>query len=317
VTPTISVIIPARDAGAFIGRVISAVLSQDTAGAAVEVLVADDGSRDDTPVRAEAAGATVIACTPAGAEGNPAAARNCAAERARGDVLVFLDADCTPHPGWIRAMLARYEEGELCIGGSLALPDGLAPSARCDYYCGWYHVHPKARRGPVLNHPPANIAVERRLFFECGGFDVRPPIHYSHEELRWQAELHRRGYRIYFEPSMTVDHWNRPGWRNLHRRNYRWGFGAIEIKAETGIVRWPFLYERPVVMIMASLLSAPLQAAYVTASWLRTGVFEPLLMFPAILSARLAYSLGLMNGGLAWLRRRSTPEGARARSGWE
>jgi glycosyltransferase involved in cell wall biosynthesis len=315
--PTLSVIIPARNAGAFIETVLAAVLSQDTDGARLEVLVADDGSKDDTAARATAAGATVVPCAPPGGEGNPAAARNRAAECARGQVLLFLDADCTPHAGWIRAMLARYREGERCIGGSMGLPEGLSPSARCDYYTGWYHVHPKARAGPVRNHPPGNIAIERALFFDCGAFDVRHPIAFSHEELRWQAELERRGHRIWFEPAMRVDHWNRPGWGNLHRRNYRWAYGALEIKAETGNVRWPYLYRMPLLLIAASLPLAPLQAAYIAAMWLSAGVVEPVLMLPAIMSARLAYSAGMANGGLRWLRRRRSPETRRVRPRWE
>ena len=199
----------------------------------------------------------------------------------------------------------------------MALPDGLPLSARCDYYCGWYHVHPRVHGGPVRNHPPGNLAVERELFRECGGFDVRHPIAFSHEELRWQAELERRGNRIYFEPSMRTDHWNRPGWRNLHRRNYRWGYGAVEIKSETGIVRWPFLYRRPALLIAASLFLAPLQAVYIITSWLRAGVFEPALISPAILSARFAYSLGMAIGGIRWLRRRDSREELRVRPRWE
>jgi glycosyltransferase involved in cell wall biosynthesis len=315
--PRLSVVIPARDAGPFIETVLSSVFSQDTGGCELEVLVADDGSRDDTVARAAAAGATVVQCSAPGAPGNPAAARNSGSERASGDVLVFLDADCTARNGWLLAMVRRYEAGERCIGGSLALPDGLAPSARCDYYCGWYHVHPRARAGVVRNHPPGNIAIERKLFLECGGFDERHPIAFSHEELRWQAELQRRGHRIYFEPSMAVDHWNRPGWGNLHRRNYRWAYGAIEIKAETGIVRWPFLYRRPILLIAASLLLAPAQALYIVALWVRAGVFEPLWMSPAILSARVAYSVGMATGGLRWLRRRGAPEVGRVRPRWE
>jgi glycosyltransferase involved in cell wall biosynthesis len=314
---TLSVIIPARNAGAFLDEVLAAVLSQETAGCNLEVLVADDGSVDDTALRAAAAGATVVPCAAPGSEGNPAAARNRAAAHARGDILIFLDADRTPAQGWILAMLACHLEGERCIGGSMALPKGLPTSARCDYYCGWYHVHPRAKAGPVRNHPPGNIAVERSLFHECGGFDVRHPIAFSHEELRWQAELERRGHRIWFEPAMKVEHWNRPGWGNLHRRSYRWGYGAIEIKAETGNVRWPSLYRRPALLIAASPVLAPLQAVYVVGLWLRAGVLEPVLMLPAILSARFAYTVGLASGGLRWLARRRSPGADRVRPRWE
>jgi glycosyltransferase involved in cell wall biosynthesis len=314
---SLSVVIPARNVGPFLDRVLEGVLAQDPGQVELELLVADDGSTDDTAARAAAAGARVVPCACPGAEGNPAAARNRAAERARGDVLVFLDSDCVPGPGWLRAMLARLAEGEVCVGGSLNLPRGLPASARCDYYCGWYHVHARAPAGEVLNHPPGNIAVERRLFLECGGFAEHQPLAYSHEELRWQAELQLRGHRIWFEPAMRVDHWNRPGWANLHRRSYRWGYPAIEAKAETGIVRWRFLYEHPGLLVGAAPFLAPAQALYVVACWLRAGVLEPALMLPAIFTAKCAYGVGMSVGGWRWLRRRAAPDVHGARPKWE
>jgi hypothetical protein len=52
-----------------------------------------------------------------------------------------------------------------------------------------------------------------------------------------QAEIRRRGGRILFEPRAIVYHYNRPGFRNLLGRNYRWGYSAIESKAPTGAAR--------------------------------------------------------------------------------
>jgi hypothetical protein len=116
---------------------------------------------------------------------------------------------------------------------------------------------------------------------------------------------------------MRVDHWNRPGWANLHRRSYRWGYPAIEAKAETGIVRWRFLYEHPGLLVGAAPFLAPAQALYVVACWLRAGVLEPALMLPAIFTAKCAYGVGMSVGGWRWLRRRAAPDVHGARPKWE
>ena len=298
----VSVIIPARNEGRTIARLIGVTLSQAPAGWSVEVVVVDDGSTDDTVAVARAAGARVIELGERAGGGNPAVARNRGARAAAGDPLVFLDADCLPAPGWLARLLAAHEAGATIAGGSLDLPSGLEAMARCDYYCGWYHVHSRRAGGDVPNHPPGNLSVRRAAFLATGGFTEQQPIAYAHEELAWQASVRRAGGRIVFEPRAIVHHFNRPGFRNLLRRNYRWGYSAIESKASTGAARMAWVYRYPALLVVASLPIAAGSAAYITWCWLRAGVTEPVLMLPAVLAARLAYSAGLVAGALRWMR---------------
>ena len=92
--PLVSVVIPARNEAKLIGEVVRAVAAQASRAQAVEIIVVDDGSTDDTARMAHAAGASVIHATKAGERGNCAAARNRGAAQSRGDPNVFLDADC-------------------------------------------------------------------------------------------------------------------------------------------------------------------------------------------------------------------------------
>jgi len=310
-TERVSVIIPARNAEPLIGLAVHAALAERAACREMDVIVVDDGSTDDTAARAEHAGARVVTReVSAGAEGNPTAARNLGAAHATGDLLVFLDADCTPRPGCLAALLRAHAGGAVCVGGALGMPPGLSLSSRTDYYAGWYHVHDRRPRGFVQQHPPCNLSIRRSAFETTAGFTESPGIAYAHEELAWQAELSRRGQRIVFEPGAVAEHWNRPGWGNLLRRNYRWAYSAMESKASTRITRWSWLYRYPWLLIALSLPSAPLQALYITGCWLKVGVLEPLVLFPGILAARIAYSIGMMVGGVRWALSRGEPAAA-------
>jgi glycosyltransferase involved in cell wall biosynthesis len=309
----ISVIIPARDVADTIGGLVREILAQSPPSREVEVIVVDDGSRDETVDAAVAAGARVVRLE--GPGGNPAVARNRGVQAARGDLLVFIDADCHPAPGWLERLLAGHETGAEVVGGSLELPTGLSPMARCDYYCGCYHVHARRERGEVPNHPPGNISVRRDVFAGTGGWTEQQPAAYAHEELAWQAEVLRSGGRILFEPNAVVHHFNRPGFLNLLRRNYRWGFSAIETKAQTEAARQAWVYRHPVLLVAASLPLALASTAYVVGCWARARVLEPLLMLPVILAARLAYSAGLAAGGIRWIRFGAAAPEVRAR--WE
>ncbi len=298
----ISVIIPAHNEASFIPRVVQAVLAQRSPATELEVIVVDDASTDDTAEAARAAGARVI--TLAGRGGNPAAARNRGAEASTGDPLVFLDADCIPRPGWLAAILAAHDRGATIVGGAIDLPPGLPASARCDYYCGWYLVHSRRPAGEVPHHPPPNLSVRRAPFLSTSGFTERQPFSYTNEEREWQAELQRAGHRIYFEPQAVVLHYNRPGFANLLRRNYRWAYTAIESKSHTGAARFAWIYRYPRLLIAASFPLAFLHTGFILGCWGRAGKWEPVLMAPMVLASRLAYAAGMAAGGLQWLRRR-------------
>ena len=100
----VTVVIPAFDAERTIGRVVEALSAQRPAPA--EILVVDDASRDGTGAAASAAGATVIANDTSRSAGG---ARNVGWAAASQPVVVFLDADAIPAPGF-GAGLARALE---------------------------------------------------------------------------------------------------------------------------------------------------------------------------------------------------------------
>jgi glycosyltransferase involved in cell wall biosynthesis len=297
----ISIVMPAHNEEKTIATAVASVLDQRPAAARVEVIVVDDGSSDSTPERAAEAGARVIVRS--GGGGSPAAARNLGAAVATGDPVVFLDADCVVRPGWLDAILAAHGRGADVVGGSLALPAGLPAIARCDYYCGWYLIHPERRAGAVPHHPPPNLSVRRDAFRATSGFSERPPLEYTNEEREWQGEVRRRGGTIWFEPRAVADHHNRPGLANLLRRNYRWGYTALEAKSQSGAARLAWLWRRPLLLVVGALPLALAHTTLIVACWLRARRFEILLMAPLVLLSRFAWVLGMCVGGVRWMLR--------------
>jgi glycosyltransferase involved in cell wall biosynthesis len=194
--PRVSVIVPARDAAATIGRTLAALADQDLSEP-YEVLVVDDGSRDTTVAEAERAAGPVSVLRQHGL--GPGAARNRGAEAARGEILAFTDADCFPARGWLSAGVGALEGRQLIQG--LVRPD------------------PEASRGPFDRtlwveretglYETANLFVEREVFERLRGFEawLDPVVGKELAEDVWFGWRARRaGVRTAFCPEAVVHH---------------------------------------------------------------------------------------------------------------
>ncbi len=100
-----------------IGRAIAAVRAQ-TIAPAIELIVVDDGSRDDTASVAEGLGARVIRHA---RNRGPAAARNSIAHAASAPVVLYIDDDCDAEPDWAERHLRMYDNPRVVgTGGPMA-----------------------------------------------------------------------------------------------------------------------------------------------------------------------------------------------------
>jgi glycosyltransferase involved in cell wall biosynthesis len=157
-TPRVSVIVPARDAGQTLPRTLAALTAQRL-DEAFEVIVVDDGSRDDTAAVARGPGDPIrVIQQPAR---GPAAARNRGAALARGGLLAFCDADVFPTGGWLAAGVSALAGADLVQGR--VLPDPGAPLGPFDRTL-WIGSQ-------VGLWETANLFVTREAFDAAGGFE--------------------------------------------------------------------------------------------------------------------------------------------------
>jgi glycosyltransferase involved in cell wall biosynthesis len=108
--PAVSVIVPARNEEASLGRCLGSLVAQQ--GIALELLVVDDGSTDRTRAIAESfpqAQVMEAGELPPGWTGKNHAVWQ-GAQRARGRWLLFTDADTVHQPGSLAAAVAEVEE---------------------------------------------------------------------------------------------------------------------------------------------------------------------------------------------------------------
>jgi GT2 family glycosyltransferase len=182
-----------------------------------EIVVVDDGSRDETPeaVPVEFPSVRYLRQENSG----PAAARNRGIDAARGDLIAFTDDDCLAPPDWLARLadgFSRYPAAA-GVGGRLTAPADLLRSnalARYDEYIA--RVRHRAGDHEVVAgfECPAggtdNMAYRRSILQAAGGFDATFPYPAA-EDADLKLRLANAGCRFVYVPVAVT-----------HRRAYTW-----------------------------------------------------------------------------------------------
>jgi mycofactocin glycosyltransferase len=221
--PRVSVIVPVRDRAGALRRCLESVQRVRYPKDRLEVLVVDDGSRDDGPAVARALGATVLSS--GGSGRGPAAARNRGASAADGEILAFLDSDCVASERWLLDVVEAFADpGVAAVGGRV---DGMRTSSALDRYEGVMSSLSLGARGrwaqpgsDTFYLPSCNLLVRRSAFLEVGGF--REELHVGEDvDLSWR--LRDRGFTIAYVPRGPVLHEHRNRVGPFLRRRFEYG----------------------------------------------------------------------------------------------
>lgn len=211
--PCFSVVMPVLDGGMVFERCLAALGASEFTD--FELIVVDDGSSDSSIEVARRAGARVLETT--GHQG-PAAARNLGAEQARGEYLLFLDADCEPAPSTL-SVAARVLEGDPDLAALFGSYDDApaAPSLVSQYKNLQHHwVHQQGREEASTFWAGCGV-VRRSVFAAIGGFDPERFDRPSIEDIDLGRRLWKAGHRIRLAKGVQVKHHKRWTLWNLVR----------------------------------------------------------------------------------------------------
>lgn len=174
---TLSVVIPAFNAGTTLPRLLSSLA--DGSDGPDEVIVVDDGSEIFTPLRQEGLPLRWLRLDHQG----PIAARNAGWRDASGQWIVFLDSDCSVDPGWCaayRCAMAEHQEAGVLEGP-------LQETFRYGFFRHWAE---NLRPG---RFPTANVAYRRDVLEAIGGLD--PMFRWGRFYFREDSDLALRALR--------------------------------------------------------------------------------------------------------------------------
>jgi len=202
--PKASVIVPVYNDVTNLRRCLPALLK--TVYEDFEIIIVDDSSSDDTPKVAQQFGVRVISLPE---NSGPGIARNCGAQAALGEYLIFIDADVCVSPSTVSRFVEAFER-DPTVGAVFGSYDTDPPqrNALSQYKNLMHHfVHQEA-------NPDAGTfwagcgAVKRDVFLDLQGFSTsyrRPSI----EDIEFGMRLRKEGYKVQIDKSIQVKHLKR------------------------------------------------------------------------------------------------------------
>ncbi len=211
-----SVVVPAYNAARTLDACLQALNTQTAPTDAYEIIVVDDGSRDNTAEIAQRHGVRLVRQENRG----PAAARNRGVAEARGDIVLFTDADCQPLPDWIENMLAPFDDPAVAgvQGAYLTRQTFLTARFAQAEFEDRYAIMARFESIDLVATYAAGF--RRALFLQMGGFDDSFPVA-NNEDTDFSYRLCAAGHRLVFAPEARIFH-HHPGTLRKYLRTKYW-----------------------------------------------------------------------------------------------
>jgi GT2 family glycosyltransferase len=201
--PYLSVVVPVRNGEETLRACLEAIRRSTFQD--FELIVVDDGSVDTSQSIAHEFGANVVECPSL----RSAAARNAGARKARGEVLVFVDADCEIHDDALALLAARFRTDSIdaAFGSYDDTPaaDGIVSVWKNLQH---HYVHQHSRRDASTFWTGCG-AVRTAVFLEVEGFDAERHPGPSVEDVAFGRRLRAGGHSIALMPDVLAKHHKR------------------------------------------------------------------------------------------------------------
>jgi glycosyltransferase involved in cell wall biosynthesis len=247
--PAFSVIVPVHRDWDRIPGLLATLAAQRPPAPRFEILIVNNDAPAAPPPLDLPANARILPCATPGSY----AARNAGAAAARGDWLVFTDADCRPEPDWLAALARAASETP---GTLLAGPVRMTATARPGAWETYDLLRgiPQARYVSRGYAATANLAAPAGMFRILGGFD---PGRRSGGDAEFCRRAGRAGHRLRLVPDAVVAHPARASWAELALKARRMKGGQIAAGPLPRRVAWILATLAPPVRDIRLLLAAP------------------------------------------------------------
>lgn len=221
--PAISIVIPCFNEAENIGKCIDSVKMQQY-NSQFEIIAVDNGSTDDTVKIIKDKGIILEHAERKG----PAPAKNEGIKKAKGDIIVFIDADCIAHPVWLKNIVEPFRNSEIgCVAGEIV---ACEPKTRIEHFL----IKKKHLSQSVnINHTflsyaaTANAAYRKEIFEKVGLFD-EALFTGEDADMSWRMQL-ETNYKVRYSPEALVYHPHETSLKALYKQKKRHAYGGVAL----------------------------------------------------------------------------------------
>lgn len=227
----LSIIIPTLNEEDYLSLLLESIKKQKIED--LEIIVADAGSQDRTLEIARNFGCKITK------GGLPAQGRNEGVKFAKGDLLLFLDADTSLPENSLKTLLKEFRVRNLDVASC-----GLKPFGKSKILNLLYHLFynlPILLLEKISPHGAGLILIKKKLHLEIGGFDEEIKIAEDHSYVRKAAKKGKFGILrskkiFYSQRRFQEEGWVKTYLKYLFIEIYMWLFGDVK----SDIFSYPF-----------------------------------------------------------------------------
>ncbi len=225
--PFVTVIIPAYNEEKSIARTIESIIKSDYPEDKYEVLVVDDGSKDNTLKIAKKYASKLVKIFHK-ENGGKASALNYGINKCKGEFVFSMDADTFVNPQSMKSMIRYFKNPEVMSVTPAMLihkPKSILQRIQhVEYLLGLFLRKTFAALNAVYITPGAFSAYRKTFFDKYGGYDVGNIT----EDLEMSIRIQYRGYKIENCPEAAVYTLAPSKFKTLLIQRRRWYYGLIK-----------------------------------------------------------------------------------------
>ncbi|HYV99167.1 MAG TPA: glycosyltransferase [Gemmatimonadaceae bacterium] len=201
--PAVSVIVPVHNQANVLDATLSAIVASSIPRESYELIVIDDGSTDGSSTVGARHADTVVRLT--GRSRGMAYARNRGTEAARGDVVVFVDADVKIQRDTLERLLSSFDDdsglGAVCAANDGSTADG---GVAAQYWSALQQYGARRHGGLGALFSDACGAVRRNVLMSVGMYNEWVFRRPSLEDLDLGQRVQRIGQRVLLQSDLPV-----------------------------------------------------------------------------------------------------------------
>lgn len=238
--PTFSIIVPVKDEGRVVKRLLEALERLDYPKDKKEVIIVEDGSGDNTlgicrQYLREHVDVAMKIVTKSPSNGKPSAL-NCGMKQATGEIIAVFDADNVPASDALLNVYRYFEDPDVAAvqGRTAPINAGENMLTRFAAYedLVWYEVYMRGKDSlDLFVHLRGSCQfIRRSVLEELRGFDE----HALSEDMELSARIAEKGYRIRYASDAVSYQESPSNLIQLFRQRTRWYRGTMEVALRYG-----------------------------------------------------------------------------------